>query len=202
MTALSFENTNTGSTKLQYDDTSVNDYVVTLPHKTCTVAGMDDVANSSSLLATYTVSGMAVTSIDFSGLDINAHKSYRVEIDLIAGTATGGNLSVYINGNATATNYYTQYTSFTATTVSTSIPNNSVFITIPPALNGVLQANGIVSKAGKLKFDSTHSNIFHTLAMVNASNILPANITQLTFVSSVAGNIGIGSTIRIYRGDV
>ena len=39
-------------------------------------------AFANSLLAEYTVTGSAVTSIDFSGLDINTHKSYRVEIEI------------------------------------------------------------------------------------------------------------------------
>ena len=56
-------------------------------------------AYANSLLAEYIVSGSAVTSIDFSGLDINTHKSYRVEIDWINPTASPTAMSVFINGD-------------------------------------------------------------------------------------------------------
>lgn len=51
MTALDFQNTNTGSTKLNYDDTSANDFVVTLPHKTCTLASVEGTTTNDNALA-------------------------------------------------------------------------------------------------------------------------------------------------------
>lgn len=51
MTSQVFQNPNNGSTALRYDDVSANDYVVTLPHKSCTLASAEGTTTNDNALA-------------------------------------------------------------------------------------------------------------------------------------------------------
>lgn len=155
------------------------------------------------LLAEYTVSGSAVTSIDFSGLDINTHKSYRVEIDLVC--AGSGSVYLFINNDTTITNYYSQLISSNDTTIGGGRGNSSRIVDL---ITGDyhkcnLNVSLIYSKVVYNSFVnySDDSNI-QTYLFSGSKIATVANITQLTFTSSVASSIGVGSKIRIYRGDV
>lgn len=172
---------------------------------------VDDATNSvkgidyKGLLAEYTVIGSAVTSIDFSGLDVNTHKSYRIEVELINATASLFDCYCFVNGDTTITNYYSQVIDANSTTIVGGRYNypsiGSVGASSTSQHNSlVLKANGYVnvrSHGGYLLGPSTRTT---TTTTVKTSTV--TNITQLTFTSSVASAIGVGSKIRIYRGDV
>ncbi len=158
-------------------------------------------AIQNSLLAEYVVSGSAVTSIDFSGLDINTHKSYRAEVELVNGTASSADIYCFFNGNTTLTNYYSQLLqSNTSTTTSIRLNKASVFsLTASSIVNGVVIVLPKIAIAQSIR--NIGSTIMHeTYSM--AKTIPESNITQLTFTSSATSAIGVGSKIRIYRGDV
>jgi len=162
---------------------------------------------TNNLLAEYTVSGSAVSNIQFTGLDINTHKSYRVEVELINASASAIALYAFVNGDTTTANYYSQEGYFggvaysalrsnqpqvagVAGSMSFSATINLNLISGIPALTAIIARN-LGASASSIEVEFT--------AVSKTASV--ANITQLDFTSSVASAIGVGSKIRIYRGD-
>lgn len=162
-------------------------------------------AFANSLLAEYTVTGSAVTSIDFSGLDINTHKSYRIEIEWNNVSASSVFLNGFINGDTVQTNYYSQLFNITGTSVAGEKSNNArlayPFSNEKVALTANISINQGYATTRSLVTRGIGSTVL--LEIISMSKIATVtNITQLTFTSSGASAIGVGSKIRIYRGDV
>ncbi|WP_067176968.1 hypothetical protein [Sulfurospirillum sp. UCH001] len=161
---------------------------------------------NKALLAEYVVTGSAVTSIDFTGLDINTHKSYRVEISIANATANSSGLYCFINGDTNLTNYYRELVQFDGTTIGANRANNPQIITLQPSSSLSLTSNvqrGDNGYARAINFgnSSNGSSILkEDSTLVKTATV--SNITQLTFTTSVVNAIAIGSKIRIYRGDV
>lgn len=195
-------NADTGASMIQ--DNTVNSAKIV----NGSVTGSDTAFPVTSLLAEYTVTGAARTTIDTLAdmgitLDINTHKNYRVEIELINATASGADISCFVNGDTVLTDYYTTYIQFT-TAVSGGRLNSPRIAWLPPSSNSCYTS--VISLVGYPIF-KTHGIQLPTSSCVEdlfttAKTATVANITQLTFTSSVAGAIGIGSKIRIYRGDI
>ena len=159
------------------------------------------------LLAEYEVTGSAVTSIDFSGLDINTHKSYRVEIDIYNPTGTQIDIYCFINGDTVLTNYYSQLLQGYSGSANGANNNNSRILQV---INGqfasarcaichlpLVVKPRVISQASS--YEGT-SLVAQQYSVCKTATV--ANITQLTFTSTTASAIGVGSKIRIYRGDV
>jgi hypothetical protein len=150
------------------------------------------------------VSGGAVTQIDFTGLNINTHKGYRVEIDLVNAAVGAFTLSLFINGDTTSTNYYTQVSASAGATHSDARTNDSVLYSATnidqKAMFSLSLLNGYPTWSGINTADQS--------ATINVSNYggiktaTVANITQLTFTASVASALANGTRIRIYRENV
>lgn len=161
---------------------------------------------SNSLLAEYEVTGSAVTSIDFSGLDINTHKSYRVEMELINATGTSSQIYCFVNGNTTLSNYNRQYYGADGVSTSAARANDARICDINLSMHTKAVASiSIVNSKAMIISDAVLANNSTTAAafsynVFGLSTI--TNITQLTFTSLVASAIGVGSKIRIYRGNV
>ena len=62
--------------------------------------------NAQTLVASTTVSGSAVTSISFTGLDLDTHLSYLIEVETLG--ASNDPFSIYANNLQTATDYRSQ----------------------------------------------------------------------------------------------
>lgn len=161
-------------------------------------------AQMPNLLAEYEVTGSAVTQIDFTGLDIKTHKSYQIEVEIINPTASSTSLKFCINGDTTNTNYYTQEIVAGSTSLSAQRSNapyigytlagkygySNGFISL---VNGYLKANIYENR-----HDATSVNIAQ-YSIVKTATV--TNITQITLISTIANAIGVGSKVRIYRGD-
>lgn len=165
---------------------------------TSSVKGID----FKGLLAEFEVTGSPVTSINFSGLDINTHKSYRVEIDNVSNGASY--IALFVNGDNTQTNYYTQQIFTTSATVSGTNSNASRFgyqaaednlATVSATIHK--GANGLVTFESLCSCDRNESACFF-----GRKTGTVANVTQLTFTHALTNGFGVGSKIRIYRGDV
>jgi len=158
------------------------------------------------LLAEYVVTGSPITSIDFSNLDINTHKSYRVEISIANATANSSGLYCFINGDTNLTNYYRELVQFDGTTIGANRANNPQIITLQPSSSLSLTSNvqrGDNGYARAINFGNSSNGssvLKEDSTLIKTATV--ANITQLTFTTSVAGAIAVGSKIRIYRGDV
>lgn len=161
--------------------------------------------SKSNLLYEYVVLGSAVTSIIIPNLDILTHKKYFVEIDMINATATASILKLYVNSDITPANYASQSLhSNGATTTSASLSDAQVGVCdLSSQCN--INANFSLSSSGSLRWSShcsrgtaTNSTNFSVTGFKKSTI---ANLTQFTFTASVALSIGIGSRIRIFRGD-
>jgi len=163
-------------------------------------------AYANSLLAEYEVTGSAVRSIDFSGLDINTHKSYMVEIDLINATATNGYVYCFINNDTVITNYYNQETTASAMALTGTRTNNPSIVYLDASSASSVSGNIFRNYNGNVTALSIGRRLLSATTVQASSTIQKTatvtNITQLTFTSQVASAIGVGSKIRIYRGDV
>ena len=168
------------------------------------VSGVATQAFANSLLYEAVVTGSAVTSIDFPLLDINTHKSYRVEIEIV-GSASVTNIYMFVNGDTAITNYYSQGIFANATSFTGGRNNeprigntgNEDYQKINVAVS-LISSKVCYNTLGNYSDDSSiQGSIFYGTKTATVTNI-----TQLTFTSSVASAIGVGSKIRIYRGDV
>ena len=166
---------------------------------------MQDAGFSGTLLAEYEVTGAAVTSIDFTGLDINAHKSYRIELDLVSGTGSNGNVSAYINGDTTDANYYFQYVQGDGGSVIAARGAGpkigyvyggdvSVIVAWVQLVDGYMFAETRDTQGAPSALVANIRSIRKTATV--------SNITQITLAGQVTGMLGVGTKISIYRGDV
>ena len=157
---------------------------------------------ATSLLAEYTVSTGGVKSIDFTGLDIKTHKSYRIEADIEP--ASAGSIWLYVNNNLVDTQYYSQRIwGDGATTVSGRF--NYPWVGFAETGYGSNNTINIRLVQGKYNF-SNNSNkktgAAQDIQLFAGSCAAPyTNITQLTFTLGGLIAFLVGSKIRIYKGD-
>ena len=159
-----------------------------------------------SLFDEVVVSGGAVTEIDFTGLDINTHKSYRIEIELVnAGFAMTLGM---ISNNDTSSLYNSQFCEFDDATVVAS----SIFLTTGRILDINSAQNAKINISLALTESEPTATFSNYIELGTSSSVVVggwslaggtvANITQLTFISDTVNSLGDGTRIRIYREDV
>lgn len=162
-------------------------------------------ANAKSLLAEFTVTGSAVTSLDITGLDINTHKSYILEIDMV-GNVDISTVYLFANGDNTITNYYSQILVVNDTSTGVNRQNNPRLMSSIGVgdyqgitLNVSLLAQKFLWRSmGNYRDDTTLGGAF----LFGSKIAKITNLTQLTIASVPANGIGVGTTVRIYRGDI
>lgn len=157
-----------------------------------------------TMIASITTAALA-TSVTVSGLDINTHKGYRVEIAYVDGAAAAHGISLYINGLTTASDYFSQYIQASGTSVTAARLNTAqiagcsangrvvVIADISLAPGGYMFADAEEARDSGGPIISLNYKLSRTAAV--------ANITSLTFSASVANGIGVGTTFRVYRKD-
>jgi len=160
---------------------------------------------AKSLLAEFEVTSAAVQTIDFSGLDIGTHKSYRIEIDIINAVASSANISLYANGDTVSTNYWRQIISVSGAGTSGIRNQDAIISNVAASSKGKIVGNvslndSIVMGTFQAATDidaniQLRNTVFNKIATIT-------NLTSLTISSSVAASLGIGTKVRIYRGDV
>ena len=181
------------------------------PERTDFNAAFDAIDGSvGSPLLTEVVVAEDSTSVEITGLDINTHKSYRIEIDTWHNVA-GYSMSImmYINGDETDTNYYNQILSSYGTT-TTSVNQNSSIIHSTSREDGrtnfpavavinLRLANGkAVATALTTRSNDQHLQM-RTMSWVTKTTF--SNITSIKFTASSASGIPAGSKFRIYKGN-
>lgn len=190
------------------DLASISTFIGTLMDDADAATARATLAAEPTLLAEYTVSGAAVTSIQFTGLDINTHKQYLIEFDWYNPTASVADASLFINNNTTATNYYTQVLNINNATLTGARNNTNSVGAMNTTKRGRYEirlslvsdgtnAYPALSSHGSYDSGSTQAQTIRTVSSITAV----ANITQIDLTSSIASSIGIGSVVRIYRGD-
>lgn len=163
------------------------------------------ISSPPSLVYEYVVSGSPATSITIPNLDINSHKGYMIEIDFENVNSGIPALLLYVNGDVTRTNYNVQslYSNLSNTN-STSITDAQIG-TCDSLSHAFIHANLSLSETGYYRWTSTClRGSLITAYMQNFSGLKKGTITNLhtlTFLSSIALSIGIGTRIRIFRKD-
>ena len=157
----------------------------------------------TALLVEYEVLTDGVTSIDFTGLDINTHKRYRVELEL--DPIGGGAYGCYVNGDTVASNYYTQIMTSYSTTLTQAYYQNNYMSFITANEKCINIADIFLFKGqyqSNTKGNSKEGNLAQNLIFSSCSGVtVHTNITQLTFIPNFAEGFRAGTKIRIYKGN-
>lgn len=156
-------------------------------------------SNYGRLVAEILVSGSAVTSVSFTGLDGNAHGGYVLVMEIINATATNMNLTPQVNGDTTSANYSSQFITATGSTVTTGTINSICFVggaigrksyvIVDIGLN-----NGIVTWLSRGFEESSNS-----LSYAGKYATSVTNLTRFDIVSTIANSLAVGSRFRLYR---
>lgn len=155
------------------------------------------------IIADITVS-TATTSVDITGLSIDKGSEY-VLVSSVVSNANGVSYSSYVNGNATDTNYYSQFIAFDGVGIGGS-RGNSPFIMYTSASSTYLFSNMNIklTNNGYCTYQSNGTEKYggSSIAGRNAygtSTFTATSITQLTITASVANGIGIGSRFQLIK---
>jgi hypothetical protein len=166
--------------------------------------GGSPVASGGGLVASNTVSGSAVTSFSFTGLDLDTHISYIIEMEILADA--GNNLfSIYANNLQTATDYRSQLIQATSTTVNSEQANNARigYLSDGYRTRSIIHVGYSTGRYfyASAQFVRQHSSTtgFITINGVWKPTELVANLTRLDIVHSTASGFGVGTKVRIYK---
>jgi hypothetical protein len=145
-----------------------------------------------------------VSYVDINGLDINRDRFYFIVLNFKNPTASGTVYKMYIEGNYTDANYYTQWLQADGTTVGAGRDNYPgigyafantdclmcVWLVRTP--RGYPYAISLLAKGA--------SNYIIPVLFAVTGTVSVTNITQIRISSSVANGIGAGSRLSIYGG--
>jgi hypothetical protein len=154
----------------------------------------------------YEVTGSAVTTITTNGvvtLDINTDGAYEIVLELVSAASSYGNINMFVNNDATLSNYTMRYVYSSGTTLSTASDPASASV-------------GTVSNTpGQVSFSVANLSLVNGKACFNSNWLLynsaaaglgyvyksttDTNITRLDFTCATASGIGVGSKVRILK---
>lgn len=156
-----------------------------------------------TLLGDYTVSGSAITSYTFSGLNITKDDEAVLVSYLVAGSSS--DFYLYFNNNVTPANYYSQRLTAITTTVGSSRVNSAVF-----TYNGSpsekshfiisnikLANNGYICTQSSTTGDVTGGSP-SIYDLYTTSTLTSTNISQIDITGQFSNKIGIGSRFQLY----
>jgi len=169
---------------------------VSTPH----VAG--DMTEAYIKVSETTVSGGAVTSVQFTGLDLESDETYLIYVLLKNATASASTISMTVNSDATATNYYAQTMIRSDTTAAGNRTNDAQigYMNASDFYHGHL----FVHKLAGVNPWANYVSCYNATATVNVWNGAwvhnsTTNVTTLTIIGSTASSIADGSKIIIYK---
>lgn len=179
--------------------------------RACHAAGVKAAidAGTTALIASSEVTGSAVQNIDISGLDLDTHGKYRIEIDTENASASTAAVSIQFNGDTTTGNYDYQSLSGTGTTASAFAGAASLIGSLlgTPSggdnayIQGYLTRNQTFNRcrfSGAFYRGDSNTDMYVTAFTITNDNIT-ANITSIRIASSVAASLAVGTTVKIFR---
>lgn len=155
---------------------------------------------SSNLVAETVVSGSAVTSVTFSGLDGNAAGGYVLCSELISAGGAAGELWLYVNGDETGTNYYSQVLYGAGTTVAAERTNSARIGAVDGTIlstTEICTVNSVYIANTQTSYGDASALMTQTMSTKKTGTV--TNITSLKLSSQIANQLGIGSTFRLYK---
>lgn len=162
-------------------------------------ADMGGLPSTPSRLLLDTTFQFATSSYNITVPELKRGQSWFFEL-WVPASATGF-INIYINGDTTATNYYTQAAQSVSTSASLARVNESRFM-ITDANSSYAQGNISLGMDGKLFVQSdtvanSGSGMYaYDTWITNVGTF--ASITTLTFATSVANIIVAGSRFKLY----
>ena len=158
--------------------------------------------NEYELLADVTVTGSAITSYTFSGLEINADEEVILVSD-VYNTVLGNGIKLFANGNTTLTNYYTQYIDVDSTTISSN-RNNSNDMSYCPVGYSFIITNIKLTNNGYFTFQAHANRNYGGSGIMIKENYITSTftlsqITSLTVSHASTNGIAIGSRFQLYK---
>lgn len=156
------------------------------------------------LLADVTV-GTATTNVDITGLNIGKDEEIVLVSDIVNGTSSSVRVGIYINGNNTATNYYSQRIVASGSGVLFATRDNSPFYLDFDGNNKSLSYASVkLTNNGYFTSQSNVSREYGGSAIVFSNNYITSTFTATSITSfrinaNATNGIGIGSRFKLYR---
>jgi len=155
-------------------------------------------------IADTTVSGGAVTSVQFTGLDLETDGTYYISLYLLSAGAGGANIELQVNGDTTTTNYYnTRAQGSHASIVSTRF-NTAGFSYLPDA--DIMVAHAYITKIASQPPWANCTSGFGDPALADITlwngtwgHANTTNVTSIEVVSTTASAIANGSRLVLYQ---
>ena len=152
---------------------------------------------SNEVLAATAQNFTAVT-VDFTS---SGYATYLIVVSTTKHTTNGAH-SIIINGDTTATNYYTQNTGSVSTTVSGAATNNSVIGNTYPGgcymfIWVTRNVEGYGAYVAQVRWGDTAAAPRNYSYVGNTKNTI-ANITSIQITSAAANILGVGSRCTVY----
>jgi len=145
------------------------------------------------------VSGAAVSSIDLTDLDIGTHIQYLLLAKILNAYAGSNYLDLYVNGDTTRTNYYSQYLDQDGATRTKARENNPIIGKLDTSTEAFIVASIMRDPTGYprilAKSNWKRSNTLMRSDRTVIKTATVANITQLTLTAEQANSIAIGSRV-------
>jgi len=156
-----------------------------------------------SKISSTTISGSDVTSVDFTSLDIDTDGIYVLIIEMQEATGNAIDLSIYINDDTTATNYYRQYVNASNSSLASDRTNEAIFGAQAANESGFYYLKVFRVKPQGFFFAQCQSTKGASAAIqtrnATVTRYVDANITKITITASTASSIKIGSVLSLYR---
>ena len=153
------------------------------------------------------VTGSAVTDIDFSSLNLDADRVYQMEV-IVAPGATGAHIiAMYLSGDTTNSNYYSQLGYFLASSAgagasaaaniffNNSLPDTSAAYSFTVKLMKVAGHKPTATSIG-VAVHNDGAPFFSSYAYRHNST---ANVTSIKLRNTITNGFGVGTVVRLYR---
>lgn len=158
-------------------------------------------------LASQTVTGSPATTITFTGLDINTHKEYIVEVYHVPNGSIDNQWYLFYNNLTTQTDYRMAFSYQETNGGGSGQANNAV---ISNALGGEFSYTKITARVslvnGFATTEARGSYLFATATRIMSAHMSQSykagglsNITRLDFTAVNANAFGVGTKINIYK---
>lgn len=141
------------------------------------------------------------TSVNFTGLDGNAHGGYVLVAEAVSGTASATTYQADINGDTTTANYTGEALTASGTTVTGAVSSSRDLTYTPASLGAISLAVAHVSLINGYPYfnisEYRSDNVVGIRGLKKSSTV--TNITSIGITANVTNGIGAGSKFRLYR---
>ena len=153
------------------------------------------------------VTGSAVTDIDFSSLDLDAHKFYLLKAYVVPGATGAHVISMYYSGDNTAANYRNQLLYGLMNTAGAAASNSGTILlnnAMPNTANAYAFHVDIAKVSGQRPVAYSYGMGIHT-----DGNPFPnayahrrdntGNVISIKLRNTITNGFGVGTIVRLYR---